>query len=177
MLSQKSEEFTLEVQGELHTLLLSMRREDKCVLYRRAQRYYKGFGLRQEQLIGMLGKFCGSHPEVLSGKEFGSSLGWDEEVQLSFFHLMRAGACLGSEAPRKQKLLLNFYESFRKVREAKVQVQQRELNIESGDQGKQKVQKAVREKQGPPAVPLSVAVSVVKDDLQCSKVVMSGEGC
>ena len=165
MLSQKSKEFTLEVQGELRTLLLSMRREDKCVLYRRAQRYYKGFGLRQEQLEVMLGKFCGSHPEVLSGKEFGFSLGWNEGVQLKFFHLMRAGACLGSEAPRKQKLLLNFYGSFSEVREANAQLQQRKLKFESGDQGKQKVQMVVREKQGPPAVPWSVSVSVVKNDL------------
>ena len=116
MLSQKSEEFTLEVEGELRSLLLSMRREDKSVLYRRAQRYYKGFGLQAEQLTGMLGKFCGSHPEILSGKEFGSSLGWNEEEQLNFFHLMRAGACFGSEAPRKQQLLLQFFESFSKVR-------------------------------------------------------------
>ena len=117
MLLQKSEEFILEVEGELRTLLLPMRREDKSILYRRAQRYYKGFGLQAGQLTGMLDKFCSSHPVVLSGKEYEASLGWDEAVQLNFLHLMRAGACLESETPHKQQ----FYESFGKVRSSRGQ--------------------------------------------------------
>ena len=156
MLLQRSEEFTLEVQGELRSLLLSMRREDRCVLYRRAQRYYKGFGLRGEQLTGMLSEFCSSHPEVLSGKEYGVSLCWDDEVQLSFFHLIRAGACFGSEAQRKQQLLLQFYESFRRIRAAQVKCQKAELKSKSGGQASPKVQVAVRGRQGPPAEPLTV---------------------
>ena len=66
-----------------------MRKEEESILYRRSQRYYKGFGLQAEQLTGMLDRFCSSHPEVLSGKEYESSLGWDEEVQLSFLRLIR----------------------------------------------------------------------------------------